>query len=235
MSSSGKVERRLGEHAQLDQRVDQRADLARERAGEAARRRARRGRRRRVDEVGDALGLREVELAVEKRALRELARPREARAELDAAREQQPQHRRAAVAVQLEHVLAGVGARRREVERDALVERLAVARRETWRASRRAARVARRTIPAMIAGTPAPGHADDADAAAAGRRGDRRDRVGRRTCAPSRRRGPRIASAPASPAPRRRRPSSGASPRRAPLPSRARGSCATAGRSAANC
>ena len=65
----GKVERRLGEHPQLDQRVDQRADLARELAGQAARGGARRGRRRRVDQVGDALGLREVELAVEERAL----------------------------------------------------------------------------------------------------------------------------------------------------------------------
>ena len=80
----------------------QRVHFARELAGEAARRGARGGGRRRFDQVGHAFRLREIELAVEERALREFAGLGEPRAELDAAREQQPQHRRAAVAVQLE-------------------------------------------------------------------------------------------------------------------------------------
>ena len=49
-------------------------DLAREGAGQAARGGARRGRGRGLDQVGHALGLREIELAVEERALREFAR-----------------------------------------------------------------------------------------------------------------------------------------------------------------
>ncbi len=83
------IERRFGVHPQFDQGIDQRADFARKGAGETARRGARRGGRRRGDEVGDAFGLREVELAVEKGPLRELPRPRQSRAELDAAPEQQ--------------------------------------------------------------------------------------------------------------------------------------------------
>ena len=120
-----KIERGLDVHPELDQRVDERADLVRKRAGQAAGRGARRRRRRGVDQIRHTLGLREVELAVEERALRELSRPREARAQFDAAREQQAQHRGPAVAVQLEHVLARVRPRCRKVEGEALVERFA--------------------------------------------------------------------------------------------------------------
>ena len=55
---------------------------SRELAGEAARGGARGRRRGRVDQVGDTLGLREIELAVEERALREFAGLREPRAQL---------------------------------------------------------------------------------------------------------------------------------------------------------
>ena len=90
-------------------------DLARELAGQAARRRARRGGGRGVDQVGDALGLREVELAVQERALREFAGLRRgARRARGSARAASRSTARAAVAVQLEHVLAGVRMRRRE-------------------------------------------------------------------------------------------------------------------------
>ena len=81
---------------------------------------------------------------------------REPRAQLDAAREQQAQHGRAAVPVQLEHVLAGVGMRRRKVEREPLVERLAARvaeRREGGHARRERLRA---TSAAAMAGTPAP-------------------------------------------------------------------------------
>ena len=74
----GKVERRLGEHPELDQRVGERAYLARELAGEASRGGASRRCGRRVDQVGDALGLGEVELAVQERARGEFARARRA-------------------------------------------------------------------------------------------------------------------------------------------------------------
>ena len=157
---------------------------------------------------------------------------REPRAELDAAREQQPQHHRAAVPVQLEHVLAGVRARRRESGARCPGRAPRRARRGTRRASRPRGASCRRTIPAMIARTPAP-DTRTTPTPPRPRRRDRRDRVGRGSAAalPA---APRIrlpCVCAAGPAP----PASGAWPRRAPLPSRARGSCATAGRSAASC
>ena len=91
-------------------------------AGERAQRRAGRFARRRVDEIGDPFGLREIELALEERAAREFARLGEARAGVEAGVEQRLHHDRAAVALQLQHRLAGIGMRRREVESDALVD-----------------------------------------------------------------------------------------------------------------
>ena len=173
-----KIERGLDEHPQLDQRVGERPDLARERAGQAAGRRARGRRGRGVDQIRDALGLREIELPVEKRALRELSRPGEPRPELDAASEQQAHDRGTAVAVELEHLLAGVRPRRRKMERKALVERFAVGAEECS-----AHGDAGRERLAHDAGDDRPDaaarHADHADAATPGRRGDRRDRVRR--------------------------------------------------------
>ena len=67
------------QRAQLDQREYGASIRAREFAREAAYRGAC-CRRRRVDEVSDALGLHEIELAVEERALREFAGPRGPRA-----------------------------------------------------------------------------------------------------------------------------------------------------------
>jgi hypothetical protein len=75
-----KVERRLDQEAQLDDLLGEQPDLARERAIERAGRRARRGFGARVDEIGHGLGLRQVELVVEKGALGELARPGQAKA-----------------------------------------------------------------------------------------------------------------------------------------------------------
>jgi hypothetical protein len=105
-------------------RSRQRVHALRERALQRAAGRARGGLGAGVDEVGHGLGLREVELVVEEGALRELARLGQAaaRAGLQAARQQQLQQHRAAVGLQLEHVLAGVGVRRREVQRQALVD-----------------------------------------------------------------------------------------------------------------
>jgi hypothetical protein len=49
---------------------------------------------------------------------------------LQAARQQQLQHHRAAMGLQLQHVFAGVAVRRRKVERQALVDGLAVGTRK---------------------------------------------------------------------------------------------------------
>lgn len=108
----GEVERRLDQRAQFDQAVAQHLDLGREGAGERTARGARRRLRARIDQVGDRLGLRQIELFVQKSALRELARLGDAQpdvsAGLQATREQQLQHDGATVRLQFEHVLAGV-------------------------------------------------------------------------------------------------------------------------------
>ena len=120
------VDRRLHVGAKFHHLRRERVHLAREHARQRAQRRARGLRGARRDQVRDRLRLHEVELAVVEGALGKLARPRQARAELHGARDEQVHDHRAAVAVQLEHVLAGEGIRRREVEREPDVERVAV-------------------------------------------------------------------------------------------------------------
>ena len=130
-----------------------------------------------ADQVRDRLRLHEVELVVVVGALGELARPREPRAELERARDEQVHDDRAAVAVQLEHVLAREGIRRGKVDREPDVDRLAGAIRE--HGDRRMSR--RRQLPQHAGPDRArlgAGDADDPDAAAAGRRRARDDRVG---------------------------------------------------------
>ena len=224
----GKIERRLGEHPQLDERVGERAHLARELAREAARRRARRRRRRGVDQIGDALRLREVELAIEKCALREFARLREPRAEVDA-----PRQARGAA---------------RPGRRDPAIR--GPARRCTSAAPGSGARGLRR------AARPASPRNAASVAAAAAARARRRPRSPRRTPRPETRTMPMpprpggVAMAaivstgegmpqdyrtPAARFAVTRVFASGASPRPRRLPSRAAGSCATAGRSGCSC
>ena len=126
-------------------------------------------------------GLREVELAVQKRALREFARLARAARRARAAREHEAQHRGAAVPVQLEHRLAGVRMRRRKMQREALVERLAVARRETRRASaRRGVERAPDDRPRSPPEPPAPDTRTTPMPPRPGRRGDRRRSCRRR-------------------------------------------------------
>ena len=113
----GEVERGLHEHAQLYQALTQRIDLVGKRAGQRAAGRACCGLGAGFDQVADGLGLREVELVVEERAFAELTGLSEAQArqvrigQLKATRQQQLQHDRAAVGLQLEHVFAGVRVR----------------------------------------------------------------------------------------------------------------------------
>ena len=72
--------------------------------------------------VGDAFGLRQIELVVEKCAPGEFARFREARAQRQTALEQALHHGVAAMPLQLKHVFAGKGMRRREKQGDALID-----------------------------------------------------------------------------------------------------------------
>jgi len=112
--------------------VDVRGELARERARGAARG----GLGARIDQVGHGLGLGQVQLVVEKRPLGEFpglrgaqARQRES-GHLQAARKQELQHHRPAMRLQLEHVLAGVAARRGKPQREPPVDGLAARIRE---------------------------------------------------------------------------------------------------------
>jgi hypothetical protein len=133
-----------------------------------------------IDQVGHGLGLGQVELAVEKGAQRELARLRQAqvarRAEFEAARQQQLQHHRAAVGLQFEHVLAGVGIRRGEEQGQAVVDRRALGVEEgavVGQARGQGALRDRSRQRRQVAAR----DAHDADRAAAGRGGDGDDRV----------------------------------------------------------
>ena len=126
----GKVERRLDQHAQMDQRIAQRVDLL----GECARKRTPRTARRRfgarVDQVCNRLGLRQIDLVVEERALGELARLGQAQlrqrrlCKLHAARDEQLQNHRPAVRLQLQHVFARVAVRPRKEQRQPAIDGL---------------------------------------------------------------------------------------------------------------
>jgi hypothetical protein len=149
---------------------------ARERAG----RRTRRLFGGRVDEVGHRLGLREVELVVEERAPRELAGLGHAQAHplarLEHARKEQLHHDRTAVALKLQHRLAGIGVGCRKVERDAMVDRLAIGgeeRREGCLARSERPRADGRDDLRQVGA----GDAHHADAPATRRGGDGGDRV----------------------------------------------------------
>ncbi|MCY1434585.1 hypothetical protein D9M71_506490 [compost metagenome] len=160
----GEIDGRLDVDAQLDellrQPMDAPGELALQRAHGVARGLGGTG----LDQVGDGLGLGQVELVVEEGAFAEFAGARLAGAELQAALQEHVHHHRAAVALQLQHVLAGEGVRAGEVQQQSLVDHLAVVGVEgaVMRMSR--CRLAATQGDADDAGARA-GDADDADAA----------------------------------------------------------------------
>ena len=76
-----------------------------------------------LDQVGDGLGLGQVELVVEKCTLAELTGPSQACTQLQATAQQQVEHHRAAMALQLQHVFACEGVGAGEVDGQAFVKR----------------------------------------------------------------------------------------------------------------
>ena len=84
----GKVERRFDQHAQGHQRIFERMHLARKHAIEGTHCRARRLRRRRLDQIRHALGLRQIELAVQISAAGKFPRQGDAATQFDAALQQ---------------------------------------------------------------------------------------------------------------------------------------------------
>ena len=135
----GEIERGFYQHAQVHQSIAQAVDFLREGARQRTTGAARSGLGAGVDQIGNGLGLCQVDLVVQKCALGELARLSQTQAgqgglatarqglrRFQATRQQQLQHYRAAVRLQLQHVFAGVAVRRRKVQRQPLVDRLAV-------------------------------------------------------------------------------------------------------------
>jgi hypothetical protein len=93
-------------------------------------RRAGRLRRAAFYEVGHGLGLGQVQLVVQERALREFTGLCPPRTELDGRVDEQRHHDGAAVTVQLQYRLAGKRCGRREIQRKALVDGFAARVRE---------------------------------------------------------------------------------------------------------
>ena len=129
----------------------------------------------RVDQVDDGFGLRQIQLFIEVGAQREFPGLRPPRPERDGPRDQGFDQQRSAVAVQFEHVLAGVGMRCRKIQRQPLVEGAAVGAEKAGRC-----RLPRRRQAAQHRGgdrgAQRSGDAHDGDAAPAGRRGRGDDR-----------------------------------------------------------
>jgi len=83
----GEIEGRLHQRTQFDDGIQQRFHARRKRTLQRAKRALRRLRRGRIDQIGNAFGLRQVKLVVQKRALGEFSGTRRARTELKAALE----------------------------------------------------------------------------------------------------------------------------------------------------
>ncbi len=179
-----KVQRRLGQGAQLRELVGQRprqpGEFPLQRAHRAARGRGRAG----IDEVGHGLGLGQVELVVEKGAAREFPGLCNAHADaaprLEAARQQQLQDDRTAVPLQFEDVLAGIGVRTGEEQCQSDIDRRPRGIQEggVQRMPRlQPARGIRAEQRRQQGGQAAARHAHDADAAAPRSRGDGDDGI----------------------------------------------------------
>ena len=108
----GEVDERLGVREQVEQLFANAADFFTEPAFELLRCRAQREVGLRPDQIHHGLGLGEIHFAVEERALGELARLRPARTVCEHGIEHAPCHEDAAVAVDLDDILAGVARRR---------------------------------------------------------------------------------------------------------------------------
>src|SRR3954451_11255600 len=166
-----KIELRLGKRTQVHQLSLQDGYCSRELAAQRAKCAARCFAARGVDEIGHRLRLREIEATFEKGAPGEFARFGEPRAAIEASAQKLAHHYRSAVAMQFEHVFAGVGVWRREEQRQPLVDRLPVRiieprkLRQPWR--RQLADDGAGDACHRRAGKP-----DDADAAASRWRGD---------------------------------------------------------------
>ena len=132
----------------------------------------------RLDQIGDGFGLHQVELVVQECPLGKLARLRGPGAQFERPVDQPLQDERAAVALQLEDVLAGEGLRRRKVEGNTAVDHLAGGIDEIAQGRVTGSRQRPDHLPCDVryAGTRQP---HDTEAAGSPRRGDGADGVSR--------------------------------------------------------
>jgi hypothetical protein len=156
-----------------DQRLDAARELAVERAARGARGRLAAG----ADQVGDRLGLREVEPPFEEGAFGELAGAGATRAQLEATRQQAGQQRRAAVRLLAPPRLRRCrnAAPRNHSAMPSSMRAPSASWKCTWCAWR--ARSVALHSDCAISRARAPGQPHDADAGGAGRGGDRGDRL----------------------------------------------------------
>ena len=129
---------------------------------------------RAVDQVRDRFRLHEVDASVDERALGKLARVGPPRAEFEHPRKHEVKHHRAAMTLQFEDVLPGEGTRSREEEGDTAVQSGAVGIAEIAELGLSRCELPANDLLSDRRGRRS-GHAYDADAAASGRRGNRRD------------------------------------------------------------
>ena len=173
----GKINRRFDPHAQAHDRFGQCLHATGKFAIEAAHGGACRRLRAAGNQVGDGLGLDQVDLAIEKGTFGKLTRPRLARTEFDDARQQAAEDDRAAMRLQFDDVLAGEGMGRGEMDDQATIQHAAVF-------------FSKRTVMCMAwpwalaeqgpgnGRSSASGEADDADAAGTGGGGNGGDCLG---------------------------------------------------------
>ena len=121
-----KIEGSFDQHAQFGQGVHHRADLMGELPLQRTHCAARCLRGGRINQIGDAFRLCEIELIVEKCAFSEFAGFGNPRTEFETALQHHLQHDRPAVSLQLDDVFPRVGMRRGEIKRQALIDYAAI-------------------------------------------------------------------------------------------------------------
>ena len=167
----GKVDGRFDEHAQFGQRRDRGMHPVGEHALQRLHGAARRLFGAGLDQIGDGLGLGQIDLVVEEGPLRELAGPRRAGAVTQHRLQDPIEYHRPTMALQLQHVLAGEGMGVFEEQGNALVEHLAV----LVPKGQELGPAGRRHVPEHHLGDAArlrPRHTHDPYATPTGRRGD---------------------------------------------------------------
>ena len=171
-----KVDRRFNECSQLHQQVA----VSLHGSGEFARKRPASTphcrRRRTVDEIGDRLGLRQIDAIVEKCAQREFTGLRRARPELADPLEHHARDDDASVALKLEDIFTGVRVRGLEAQRETIVDGGSGRVRESGAGRRSRCRYMTQQ-PVRDVGRQRPGDTYDRNAASSGRSGDGRNRV----------------------------------------------------------